>query len=419
MLGCRTQVEQRVDEFSRAIATNQHQRSQSEALNDIGILLHEPEVEQMCGLAYRLVLMKKGTIRTLPSVQLKAAEWVSQISQLALGTSNYSPLELFAGFLRVVLRLQNQGERVVAFDQWGETHYHDTWVTMTSELNDYYVQYSEQIQSALLIVLSAINQQYGVRGWLIYDMDRYRKYHESAQQLMVEGVSIDKSYPLDEALAFVPRYLTEALRWCVETPEIHVFVPGRLVNHAFEQCSLPEELRLLSEIDEIVGHDYPVLVRIGDRLNKNYRYSTQWRIKGEAYLAECKNGNTSGSRPVFLRMTPDATLDRQAAQNALGIELQGLSQTGSTDNFVFTLMKKGLPFAIWERGAIASETATAEIDYLLQQCCLPHLPRTVQEVRCGAAVQRDGEPYQIRDSVSLLWDDPFLVPPNVWEKPGP
>ena len=69
-----------------------------------------------------------------------------------------------------------------------------------------------------------------------------------------------------------------------------------------------------------------------------------------------------------------------------------------------------MPLAIWGRQNLVQVTNEAELDRVLNDCCLDELPHTVKEER--RAARRMAEDSHVGHHLSLLWDDPYLVPPR-------
>lgn len=411
-------IDQRLRDVNEAIVSNRYQQFQAYASQELAELIREPAVHQFCWQAYRLVLSKRGNIRTLPSIQVVAKEFsLKMITSLGKGTSEYGPLEMFAGYLAILLEAQECWPFLEPLTEWGFQYYESVWELMIADLRTCYEEHCEGRQSSLLIELAQCSsasesEQYRLSGWLIGDVELYRSQCKTAQPLTVPGVEPEQSYSISEIESLLPLYLSKACDLSKTNVDIHVFVPGKLVNYPFDKWHDKDE--------DVIGHDYPVVMRLSDRL-KPHRASPLWHRKGRQYnrvLQEPNShqffdhmGNTESVKAKSFRLTRE-----EEAQNLLGLQLLE-SREGGTDTLVSVLMKTGLPFAIWHRGSTPSHIAIDEIQHLLQRCCLQRLPITVQGVRCEA-IQRDREPYQIRESVSVLWDDPFLVPPDVWEKPA-
>ncbi|MEO1792810.1 MAG: hypothetical protein AAFR25_11370 [Cyanobacteria bacterium J06629_19] len=74
------------------------------------------------------------------------------------------------------------------------------------------------------------------------------------------------------------------------------------------------------------------------------------------------------------------------------------------------LLQVGMPLAIWGRQDLVQVTNEAELDRVLNTCCLENLPGTVKNERRSA--RKKAEDSHVGHHLSLLWDDPHLVPPR-------
>jgi hypothetical protein len=74
------------------------------------------------------------------------------------------------------------------------------------------------------------------------------------------------------------------------------------------------------------------------------------------------------------------------------------------------LLVSGLPLAVWRRRDLGESAKGSDWSTLLTQCCLEQLPNTVKQERYKA--RRKSENDHMGHHLSLLWDDPHLVPPK-------
>jgi hypothetical protein len=78
---------------------------------------------------------------------------------------------------------------------------------------------------------------------------------------------------------------------------------------------------------------------------------------------------------------------------------------------IFTiLLEIGMPLAVWGRCNFEHSSNEALLTNVLRECQLEQLPQAVRQ--CRQQSRRHSSTNHIGHHLSLLWDDPDLIPPK-------
>lgn len=344
---------------------------------------------------------------------------ITELLRIPKGQSQYNAFEQFIGSL--VCLVENV-PLLTALQAWGEQHI-DNWAGLSEWLGCLQEQQNQQAQPALLIEINprytASTQpqegnRYQVEAWLIQNIEHYRKHRQGYSAIKGSNTTGDETYSLKELLEKAPQLISEWLAECSSTsdkePEIHVFLPLDLMNQAVD-CWLPDDGY---GRPERIGQQYKVVIRCVDRLGRSYRNRPRWIKKWErqqALLQETASQLFMGCDDTDLDHLFGSLKDLEAAEAAvIGLKMtQAPCQVGPNSVFSF-ILQFGFPLAIWGRCNLSETKNEVELDRLLQAACLEKLPDSVRQVR--QQCHGKAENCHIGHHLSLLWDDPELVPPK-------
>lgn len=264
-------------------------------------------------------------------------------------------------------------------------------------------------------------RMYNVQAWLLDD--QYR--------VVDAGITIEDTPRTLENIAQLLGYLLEQLlnvESLVDTIDdlmIELLLPDELLNHDFYRWPVT-----VGDDEFVLGLQHKVVVRSARRATKRF-YWPAWRKKwaqlqellknegcSEDFVCTCSRETcrvpTGSSCSVLVcgREECQAREHLQAALRgspivclALTYAPSGMSVDG---NHIFrTLLQVGMPVALWPREPINNAEALAS---LLSYDVLNSLPRKVWEWRKNAVIR--GEEHNIGNYLTLLWDDPFRLPPT-------
>jgi hypothetical protein len=92
--------------------------------------------------------------------------------------------------------------------------------------------------------------------------------------------------------------------------------------------------------------------------------------------------------------------------------LQVTQSPVDTEELLYELLDSGLPLALWPRQGLAEAAHEAQLQALLASCCIEQLPHTVKAKRYETRGRQNTPDVHIGHHLSLVWDDPHLVPPK-------
>lgn len=268
--------------------------------------------------------------------------------------------------------------------------------------------------------IGAGTHRYSVQAWLL----------DEKNKVIDAGIMLEDTPRTLENITQLFGYLLEhilSLESLVDTLDdlvIELLLPDELLNHDFYRW-----LVTVGDDELILGLQHKVVVRSARRATKRL-YWPAWRKKwaqlqeafknescSENFVCACSREtcrvHTGSSCSVLIcgREECQAREYLQAALRGSSVVCLGLtympSCTSIDGNHIFrTLLQVGMPVALWPREPITNTDALAS---LLSCDTLNALPRRVWEWRKNAAIS--GEEYDIGNYLTLLWDDPFRLPP--------
>jgi hypothetical protein len=203
------------------------------------------------------------------------------------------------------------------------------------------------------------------------------------------------------------QFLGECSNECINELEIHIFLPLALMNHAVDGWVLDDGYGILKRL----GQEYKVVVRSTERLHRNYRQRPRWVKRWRQHQLSLQKIAlevfTSGNDNDLEELSDH--LD-EVADQIVGLKVTQAPSYIGRDSLFGVLLQSGLPLAIWGRCNLQLSTNEIELNRVLQGCCLASLPGTVKTERKKA--RKKDKDCHIGHHLSLLWDDPDLVPPK-------
>jgi len=343
-----------------------------------------------------------------PNPQPKtSSEIIVALQKIPQGQSPYSAVEQFVDALvsqtqdiSLLGQLQNWGEQQVK--NWAELR---SWVEERQE------QQRQNAQPGVMVEISRSEEEvqenkYRLEAWLIQDIDRYKKEKsQGCTAIHLSGATGDETYSLEDAPQVLTRFLEEISGEVVKTPDIHIFLPIELMNQDVDCWILPDSKKPL-------GHEYNLVLRCAERVSRNYRQKSRWREKWQHHqdlLKEC-------ALKTFLP-GDDRDLDElsyaldDVDHTIVGLKVTQAPALVECGDLFSVLYHSGLPLAIWGRCNLTGAANEAALDRVLQAAqCLESLPKTAKQTR--RAARKYEKDCHIGHHLSLLWDDPYLVPPK-------
>jgi hypothetical protein len=323
-------------------------------------------------------------------------------------------------------------------------------LSLTNDLKQWWVQYSPEIdwlqlhteieaaqdkrlenaQPAILITIARSDEAstqaqddetyYQFNAWLIEDIQTYQQQKTGYHSLLAIDSPNAQPCLLEHLIQTIPQLLNTLIseqnqlcNKCKNDPQIHVFLPLELMHLGVDVWSLsPEPTRR----PKYLGHDYLVVIRCANRYDSSYRKSPSWRKlwdRHQSLLRELAHDVFVPGHDQDLDNLMD-TLEEAAQPNVEDGKIVGLHVTQEPidiQELCYELLDSGLPLAIWSRENLAESGHETQLVDLLKADCLEQLPHTVKTKR--RETRRNNPPDRhIGHHLSLLWDDPNLVPPK-------
>lgn len=343
-------------------------------------------------------------------------EVVNQLLRIPKSTFDYAALDEFVAYLVTNAQLPNT--LIQSLQSWGEQRLSQEWTNLIGEVTQRQMVVAQQANPALLVLVNRRDEAttqlktetyYQIKAWWIKDIDRYRSNKEGISAVGITGQTGDETVAHRQLSAELPKlicsFLTE--RSNENLPELHIFVPLELINEAIDCWKLDDGYGRPNAL----GRQYRIVLRCTERVSRSYRQEPLWKKrwrKHQALLEEIAcNVFMPGNDSDLDRLYDD--LD-EAAETIVGLKVTQTPIHVGADSLFGVLLQLGIPLAVWGRCPLTNLTHEDELNRVLKACSLKNLPDTVKGERCAA--RRIAKDAHIGHHLSLLWDDPYLVPPK-------
>ncbi|EKU96830.1 hypothetical protein Lepto7375DRAFT_0745 [Leptolyngbya sp. PCC 7375] len=254
-------------------------------------------------------------------------------------------------------------------------------------------------------------REYTIRGWYIEDIQQYRLNFGSASDVYLPGDTPDA--PLTFETNEIEAKIRDLIDACFEkgwnAPDsLQLFFPSELMDLPVDTwCSDPDE-----DFEGTLGIDYSdgVLIRCNDRLSDKKVDRRLWKQRWQL-LEKCSNYQSSKlfSSSIGTNIAALKRQIRKEQDKVFGLKLipaiSVFCQDGTAKKQIFRFLSKSyVPATVWLRQEPASVTCDELLNELLSSCCLKELPEKVYDRRLDLD--------HVGQHLSLMWDDPYLLPPD-------
>ena len=254
-----------------------------------------------------------------------------------------------------------------------------------------------QTQEHLVIQIKADEQdpaRANISIWMIRDRDRYDPLEPPKPSLSNEAI----------ALADLPDFLDQWIssQDILDEPMLHCFVARSQLSSDLDACGTQSDLTL--------GNQYQLVMRTDlSQSPTSPQYYRRWQQKWQSL--ESNYHSQANVSVVRADSRKSALLFKQLKSAEIGI-LENLSSDRTDAVFKFLADKVALPVVLWAR----KENLCSDIDRILD-CTVIDLPKRVLEERQEAI--EDEEKVSLGYHLSLVWDDPKVVPPTMMAQIDP
>jgi vWA-MoxR associated protein C-terminal domain/vWA-MoxR associated protein middle region (VMAP-M) 1 len=353
---------------------------------------------------------------------------LGQLEKIARGKLSYTAQEEFIARL-----VAETSEASLASDlkQWGETYCDGRdWLSLYAQIQAAQEKRLEKAQPAIFITITRSDEAstqdqagetfYQMDAWLVEDIETYQKCKTGYYSLIASGSADVEPCLLADLLEAVPRFMEHCLAQknqhcssCQNYPEIHVFLPLELMHLGVEVWQLNS---VQGRRANCLGHDHIVVVRCANRYDRNYSKAPSWRRLWNDRYHPSRLGK---AQTVFMSGNDEDLdglidlLDEAVEEEDKSIMGLYLTQAPiDTEAMCYGLLDSGLPLAIWPRENLLNNVHEVDLPALLGTCCLEELPQGVQRKRYETRKSKNKPGSHIGHHLSLLWDNPHLVPPK-------
>jgi hypothetical protein len=343
---------------------------------------------------------------------------ITELLRVPKGKSNSTALEEFAAWLTFI----SENDSLINLLQgWGEQHCKKNWSELLGQIEAQRDEQNKNVHTALFILISysdeAATQSQGGEAYRVQVLliENVEQYKTARQGYRTVGLDINRGLTGDETYSWkaIPEVLKQFFEQgnvvdeLPQDSEVHIFLPQQLLNCDADCWKLIK--RIGRELP--IGHDYKVLVRLYERLSRSYnpqRWKRKWQQK-KSLLQEKASTGFKGCKDCDLE---DLYYDLTEEENesVVGLKLIDAPKQDSSTSIFNLIFEMGFPLALWGRSNLSVSTNEAELNSVLDACILERLPQTVKDKRRES--RRQPQNCHIGHHLSLLWDDPDLVPPK-------
>jgi hypothetical protein len=355
------------------------------------------------------------------------ADIVNELEKIAPGQSSYTAQSEFIAYL---VNGTSEPALANALIQWGNKYREGIdWLNLYAAIHAAQQKRLENAQPAILLSITRSDEAttqaqdgelyYQLNAWLVEDIATYQAQKTGYHSLVVTGSPDAQPRILNELLQKISDllnyFLSEKNRLCehcVNAPQVHVFLPLELMHLDVDIWQLNP---LASRRPEYLGHDHVVVMRCANRYENSYRKRPKWLKlwkRHQGLLQELAENVFVPGHDVDLDELMEVLDTVTSPDDTRIVGLHVTQAPVDTEELCYELLNSGLPLAIWPRQDLTSSAHEAQLSALLSACCLEQLPDNVRLKRHESRLRCNPPTSHIGHHLSLLWDDPHLVPPK-------
>lgn len=332
---------------------------------------------------------------------------VAELKKMPQGSWKFTPIERWVGYLATNPQLPQPVS--CQLKEWVEQNIKE-YSELLKEVEKVQEVNLRSSNSYLMVVVHASNQssvsnpnkeeRYFVDAW----------FRKNDNNLDCTQLSRPDSFPETVTAEQIPPMLQSFLeeistKYSWRNLTIELFLPLTLMNQAVDSWEIDDELGFPTPI----GCEYQVLVRSAERLLQTYgRYRGCWQEKWdflqqiiqESSSKAFVSGDCQDLKVLFVKLSK---------KNIIGLKLVVAPQKIGKGSVFAVILKAATPLALWLRENL-SLNCQEQIDGLLG-CCIHKLPETVKNKRLDAFPHP--QDAHIGHHLSLLWEDPYRLPPSI------
>lgn len=342
------------------------------------------------------------------------AEILSNLQKISQN-SDMEPIIQFAACLLESLLEQekNHNLKLEQLKSWVQNNVNDYSALLTTIRNNNTSRSeSDIIPSHLIILINPSqqhqNQRYFISAWFIYDgrNDEFNYQTAKGYKPLEIQHQEQETFSLAEISSLLDDYIDQITTYLYDSsahgqPTIEIFLPYELLNEPIDTWNIKIDDDFLRPI----GVFYQVIVRSTNRLNKKYKFRNVWvqkwntlnKLTENNYSQYFISGEFSSCDELMSKINKDSSI-------ALI-----LVKPPPTQEYFKVINATGIPVALWFRQELNISNFKDEINNLIE-CLITELPKKVKEQR-SSDFSSDCE-ERIGHHLSLLWENPYIIPPS-------
>jgi hypothetical protein len=346
---------------------------------------------------------------------------------------NYSLLERFICFLLLHLEdLKKPSELCHKLTEWLEKYsqnIEDLKAVLRKEKalkNQEKFQIKQPEPCLLVAAIEKSNDYYILKAWLIENPQNYTPEDPQGVHSFIdeENVLMNKKGTIvsnkDPSELNKSKNLTELLQFCwhdaarrssFNLKKIAVFLPYKLIDGYIKPVDqYPKDKNGSKLFETPLGKECEVTVRFSERLkpsDASNKSQEKWRSltsrKGEKAIEIFHPSGISNVRSFYEEILPG---------DVVAVKLTEVlpSETKKRTFIMRAFHDAGIPVALWIRPEAKNLDCGNALTNICNACdCWSQLPKILQKKRCE--VRQQELDTHIGNHLSLLWDDPNIVPP--------
>ncbi|NEO14316.1 MULTISPECIES: effector-associated domain EAD1-containing protein [unclassified Moorena] len=250
---------------------------------------------------------------------------------------------------------------------------------------------------------------YLVSAWFIpdinnYDYERNNKRCKFLETPPADGESEQDVFSLEDLPKLIEFFLDQLIQYSREyyrQPILVFFLPYKLLNHELEKIQIQDD----DDLQIPLGSEYCVIFRSVKRLKK-YRHQGKWLNKWTQIQDNCE---TCLSNFAFINFEYWEELYTDLEERkAIAVKLN----QPPCEQILKVIDRTAIPVALWLRkNNFETINCQNELEQLLN-CKITELLEKVKQQRLQAFGKGNKQEH-IGNHLALLWEDPYLLPPQI------
>ncbi|BAZ33902.1 hypothetical protein NIES4074_64160 (plasmid) [Cylindrospermum sp. NIES-4074] len=342
------------------------------------------------------------------------------------GELKYTRVELFVACL--VADFQNSPSASRKLQGWAEKKINE-FSDLLNQAKDRLKAKKQNKNSHLLIAIDDCKQKsalshdsnyYTVKAWVIEDIEIYNYNTGTGCKPITLSDFDDKSFAIDENHKVeIKKLLNKCLEECLgkqhecnrENLTIEIFLPLAVLNYPVDCCEYEDNFGSVGLNNIFIGQRHKLVIRCYERLRPIYdktrinSWEPKWKRLQEHFTCPSVYrdfilGDEENVKALIYVLDPP---------EIIGLKVVKAPKNIGEGSIFAVIFKTGIPVALWLKKNPPSLDCQSEIEQILS-CCIRDLPETVREKRLDA---KDNSDTHIGHHLSLLWEDPYSVPPTI------